>query len=915
MNVLLTPENSNQLKLSIDNATANVKAVLKDIESNRPKHYVQPFEVYTPTYQEARKAEYTGGKAGIGPFALNNAHHILTQLTKLQMVKNPFTVALGLYDLGRIWDEPTPSNPKGGRILDWLSAMINGFVDIAKDPYIVRLNVNGWTYNMVSFLLRTGKGKSTFYFMSQPILKEMAEAVLKTKGKYGIDRTKSPSQLEREAINGVLDKYDPDKVLRKQYEAIISDPEQTAVVYGDLFKEIENPDTGKPTYKTRELLREDAKDDPDYNKNQIAMYYAFKALKPYADALADLVKYSKVDTKKTGKSFAEQLIYRYGMEDLKKSPYFEQGEIAKFYNDTFIETKTENSIDFGYSIFANQLFRNTGVFTERLTNMLSLLGRKSTATNKILSPIIKGIESQMKSEFFNNMNIDINSLFVGEQSVPKRLNNFKQRILRGDYPELLRYDGTIANDFLEYLLPNIGSYKGYDFIDTSEIIQGDQLQSDNLINYWRDLLEHPDERVRKLAEDLVIYAFYTSGDNTTMNSFFKYLPNSYRITSGYNDFIKSKLHDMVNNGEISTFDKMDILANNWHNDAVVKPINYYKQTDGGYIMMKHASIDEYQVAPNMIIGEYTSSNDPVIRPINWVKVDGNSYPLFPPMVKFRDLGGYAPENWHLYQLIGYREFMDGNNRVNYSPVYALINKKGMKYRGHTIVEYNKADTELPFNQENLAYFDLMDPESIKPYTDLSTQNILNQLHYINELPSYKNQNYARAEQDRVYEDQDYSDEDNTTPLSDKEEANMQEQTVINSPVTKIISGAQTGIDRLGLEVGKELGIETGGTTTPGYYTENGIDLSIKDFGVVEISPELQQGKRGKVPTYTNTQALSIMELYDLGERRIREELSMLELTKEEMQTYLNEFAKMMRDENVTTMEQVEGVVNKFICNL
>jgi hypothetical protein len=45
--------------------------------------------------------------------------------------------------------------------------------------------------------------------MSQPILKDMANAVLKTKGKYGIDRTKSPSQLEREAINDVLSKYDP----------------------------------------------------------------------------------------------------------------------------------------------------------------------------------------------------------------------------------------------------------------------------------------------------------------------------------------------------------------------------------------------------------------------------------------------------------------------------------------------------------------------------------------------------------------------------------------------------------------------------------------------------------------------------------------------------------------------------------
>nr|DAL01601.1 MAG TPA: hypothetical protein [Caudoviricetes sp.] len=133
------------------------------------------------------------------------------------MVDDEFTTALNLVDLGKIWDDPTTSNPKGGRILDWLSAMINGFVDIAKDPYIVRLNVNGWTYNMVSYLLRTGKGRSTFYFMSQPILKEMAEAVLKTKGKYGIDRTKSPSRLEREAIESVLDKYDPDKDIRKRF--------------------------------------------------------------------------------------------------------------------------------------------------------------------------------------------------------------------------------------------------------------------------------------------------------------------------------------------------------------------------------------------------------------------------------------------------------------------------------------------------------------------------------------------------------------------------------------------------------------------------------------------------------------------------------------------------------------------------
>lgn len=78
LRVLLTKENTSSLKLSIDIATDNVKAVLEDIEGSKSKDIVQPFYPYSPTYQEAKKSEYTGGKAGIGPFALNNAHHILT---------------------------------------------------------------------------------------------------------------------------------------------------------------------------------------------------------------------------------------------------------------------------------------------------------------------------------------------------------------------------------------------------------------------------------------------------------------------------------------------------------------------------------------------------------------------------------------------------------------------------------------------------------------------------------------------------------------------------------------------------------------------------------------------------------------------------------------------------------------------
>lgn len=50
---------------------------------------------------------------------------------------------------------------------------------------------------------------------------------------------------------------------------------------------------------------------------------------------------------------------------------------------------------------------------------------------------------------------------------------------------------------------------------------------------------------------------------------------------------------------------------------------------------------------------------------------------------------------------------------------------------------------------------------------------------------------------------------------------------------QIISGGQTGIDTMALEVAKELNIPTGGTAAKGYRTENGFSSSLKDYGLVE----------------------------------------------------------------------------------
>ena len=63
--------------------------------------------------------------------------------------------------------------------------MVNAHVDVAKDPYVFALNINPLTYSHANFLIRAGKGISTFTFLAQPILKSYSARVNNAGGIYG----------------------------------------------------------------------------------------------------------------------------------------------------------------------------------------------------------------------------------------------------------------------------------------------------------------------------------------------------------------------------------------------------------------------------------------------------------------------------------------------------------------------------------------------------------------------------------------------------------------------------------------------------------------------------------------------------------------------------------------------------------
>ena len=80
-------------------------------------------------------------------------------------------------------------------------------------------------------------------------------------------------------------------------------------------------------------------------------------------------------------------------------------------------------------------------------------------------------------------------------------------------------------------------------------------------------------------------------------------------------------------------------------------------------------------------------------------------------------------------------------------------------------------------------------------------------------------------------------------------------------VTKIISGGQTGVDTIGLQVAKELGIETGGKAPKGFLREKDYDSEdIASYGLTEITPEQQDDytkRKGKSDPSTGRNEINV----------------------------------------------------------
>lgn len=410
------PRNVQILHRSIDNDTDLAKSVLKDIEGSGKSKTESPYSFYSLARQTASKNDYITGKVGIGPFALNNNNQILTMIYHISFRESQSSLlnTLGLSRLDKQLDVD------GNSIMSWISAMINAHVDIAKDPWISRLNVNPFSYNITNLLLRTGWGGNTFYFLTQPIMKQMADAYVKASSQY-MQQNGSTYSRQQQSIKDVAEQYfDKDvtfdgNTLDEALAIIDAGDKESIQSINNAIKKLFESEQFKQD--ARDYAQEnDVADQKGLKSRQLGIYLAYIQFSKYANALANLVKYCKIDTKKHGKSAAEQLVYKEGFDELFEFATDEDGVLIKkgdvgalfepaglldLVEHSYVGTKTRNAISLTKAILGKQFMSSTPGFIQMLRQLNTMAGNTSLSVSFVQSAQ-KALSAAIKSQFFND---------------------------------------------------------------------------------------------------------------------------------------------------------------------------------------------------------------------------------------------------------------------------------------------------------------------------------------------------------------------------------------------------------------------------------------------------------------------------------------------------------------------------------
>lgn len=780
MTLLKDNDNSIQIAMrSIDNDTDLVQNIANQFDSAGSTKTL-PYNFYTLHEQTDRRRDYITGKLGIAPFALNVTNQALTMAYGVKLKETEFTKQTPFKRIDLRDDK------NGNAVMSWLSAFINAHCDIVKDPYVSKINVNSFTYNMLNFLVRTGQADNSVWFITQPIIKDMAFAAEAASGHYGRDLTKSKYRAQNDATEKALRQYiagylgkgnelysqdvtrelgfinsvrldsldeidqieDRVRMLTSNLQEATSD-EARIGIQKQLDKEQRILNAAKnnspiriinsmfdsekylKNYALKYTNKEDMLKDPDFCRAQVQVYKAWNILQPFVNDISKLVQLTKIDTKKQGNMLAKQLLYKEKYDQFLKdiqqgNTSFEPEGVMKMMTHSWIDKKTNSFMKAMKSILAGQVFEATTSYTS-LVGQLGQFMNNYSQTEDIANKLDRNVSQCIKSLFIrayagdDNNKIDVNRLFFGNNTIADRLAGIKRRINNPDDKLFYLRNNKLLTSLVESdqvkdestTGANGQTYPAPKFVSTFHSISESSFNQDDLTDAWEELLNYPDDQeLKEFARDLVVYAWLTSGEKSGFNRFFKYVPNSWKINSGFVGHVEFWLNKFNTNLEPSIREAIidDILRNNWNDTDFVPQYDYERKgrknfTDSGIY-------DPQLMKPFALCGYALDKNSEYITTIN--RLDNGQYPRYI-TVKDELSDKYNNNvNRSLYRLVGVSKFNGikdkdtGNVNLTEVPIYVLCKKKGLHFKGNDIFEFGNSDFGFGMNyigyQENDAQY-------------------------------------------------------------------------------------------------------------------------------------------------------------------------------------------------------------------
>lgn len=741
--ITLLKDNENSIQIamrSIDNDTELVESIANQFESAGSTKTL-PYNFYTLHEQTDRRRDYITGKLGIAPFALNVTNQALTMAYGVKLKESEFTKQTPFKRIDLRDDK------NGNAVMSWLSAFINAHCDIVKDPYVSKINVNSFTYNMLNFLVRTGQADNSVWFITQPIVKDMAFAAEAASGHYGRDLTKSKYRAQKDATEKALRQYiagylgitiNKDSELynnsdiRREINYINSDinsantdtvdhDQRRIDIINSMFK----GDKYLKSYALKYTSKEDMLKDPDFCKAQIQVYKAWNILQPFVNDISKLVQLTKIDTKKQGNTLAKQLLYKAKYDQFLKdiqqgNTSFEPEGVMKMMTHSWIDKKTNSFMKAMKSILAGQVFEATTSYTS-LVGQLGQFMNNYSQTEDIANKLDRNISQCIKSLFIRayaeRNNIDVNRLFFGDNTIADRLANIKRRINNPDDKLFYLRNNKLLTSLVESdqvkdetTIGNNGQiYPAPKFVSTFHSISESSFNQDDLTDAWDELLDYPDDQeLKDFARDLVVYAWLTSGEKSGFNRFFKYVPNSWKIKSGFVGHVEFWLNKFNTNLESDVRNAIidDILRNNWNDTDFVPQYDYIRKNQKNFT--DSGIYDPQLMKPLALCGYTQNGKGEWVTTIN--RLDNGQYPRYITVKDEISTKDNNNSNRSLYRLVGVSKFDGikdrdtGNTSLTEVPIYALCKKRGLHFKGNDIFEFGNSDFGFAMNyigyQEN-----------------------------------------------------------------------------------------------------------------------------------------------------------------------------------------------------------------------